>query len=311
MTEIDYEELIRSPLDDLDESTGNGWSVAVLGAVLGLGFGFLLTVGIGGGSDEAVTTITTPTTAVTLPEPIAADYPPGYSEIAPGLAVLGHEVILDDEVTTVAFTSAVKRGEDPVAARWPAGGTWILETGSGTTIESARVVVGRFSPGAFAIQFPTTALGGETDFNSVRVVERWDVDQFVGSVEIPFGGEPFTAPEVISVPVNQEITLIIPELELGRFLGSVEWRATGAESGASVRITATLLDADGEAIGSYSGFPEAIAPSDRGVLEIFWSEPFPTDQEGAVAVSIDYTIGVVTETPVSIAFDLTGVPVGR
>jgi hypothetical protein len=245
------------------------------------------------------------------PVEAAADYPRGYLELVDGFAAHSNEVILGDDVITVAFTAAARRGEDPASVSWPVGGVWLLESVSGTTAESTRVVVGRFSPGAFSVQFPAAAFNGETSFSSARIVERWDTDTFTGSVEIPFDGEPFTAPDPISIPISQEVTLLVPVLELGRFLGSAEWQATGAELGVTAQLVATLVDADGEVVGSYEGFPENFPPGEYGVQEIYWSEPFPTSQEGAVAVSLEYTVGVARMSPVSIGFDLEGVPVGR
>ena len=312
MSEIDYEELIRSPLDDLDERQGNGWSVAAVGVACGLLVGWLATFGLGGEEqpDDAVPTSTTTTTTV-APVAEAADYPPGFVEITDGLAAYGNEVILGEEVITLSFTTAAKRGEDPAATQWPVGGSWLLESASGAIVESSQVIVGRFSPGAFSVQFPASALNGETEFREARVVEFLDTVEFTGSVEIPFAGEPFQAPEPVSVPVSQEVTLIFTEVELGRFLGSVEWQTTGAEMGTTVQVVATLLDENGDVVGSYRRFPDILEPTDRGVLEIYWSEPFPTGQEGAVTLSIEYTVGVASQIPVSIDFDLTDVPVGR
>ncbi len=315
MSEIDYEELIRSPLDDLEGRSSNGWALAVAGLGLGLVLGSLLAVGLNRGESEplATTTSTSTTTTTTTvgSSGAAADYPPGFTEIGPGLAANVTEVILGEELVTIAFTAAVQRGDDPVAANWPVGGTWLLESGSGAIAESSRVVVGRYSPGAFSVQFPAAPFNGETEFVTTRIVERWDVETFTGSEEIPFDGEPFTASETLSIPVNQEVTLIVPALKLGRFLGSVEWQTAGAELGTTVHLVATLVDVDGGVVGSYERFPEILEPGDHGVMEIYWSEPFPTGQEGAVTASLGYTVGVVRTVPVSIDFDLGDVPVGR
>ncbi len=312
MSEIDYEELIRSPLDELEHQPGNGWAIAVVGAAFGLVLGYLLTVGFGGGQDEAVVGTTgAPVTTTTLQVLEAADYPQGYVEVAPDIAAMVEEVILGDEIITIAFSSAIKRGADPAEAKWPVGGSWILESAGGTTVASERMVIGRFSPGAFAVQFAARPFNGEAVFTEVRANALRELDVFSGSVETGFEGEPFTAPETLTAPVNQEVTLIIPKLALGRFLGSVEWETVGADLGTTVRVAATLLDENGDVVGSFERFPEFIEPDDHGISEIYWSNPFPADQEGAVAVSVEYDVGVVREEPVSIAFDLSSVPVGR
>ncbi|MDJ0663285.1 MAG: hypothetical protein QNJ75_01915 [Acidimicrobiia bacterium] len=307
MSEIDYEELIKSPLDDEKQTPDTAWSVAVPGAAVGLLLGWLLTLGGGDGAEPASTT------AVTTSRPpdaaVVSDFPPGYGELAPDLGAAGTEVVLTDESTIVAFTTAAQRGTDPVEVAWPIGGEWLLESAAGTTIESTRVVNGRFSASAFSVHFPPQ--GEDTTYVQARLIERWDVEHVTGSVELPFTEEPFSIDEPLSVPVDQSLTLIIPRLDLGSFLGTVEWRTVGANLGTTVQMTIRLFDAEGGIVGSYERFPEVREPSEEGTLEFSWSEPFPIDQEGAVTVSLEYTVGVVTSVPVSLAFDLTEVPVGR
>ncbi|MDJ0954282.1 MAG: hypothetical protein QNJ81_11445 [Acidimicrobiia bacterium] len=313
MSGIDYEELIRSPLDDVPEKSGTGWSVLIGGLGLGMALGLLVALGLGGGDDEPAVAADPATTTSTTAAPVAepSEYPVGFVELGAGFAAKSGEVILGDELITVAFTAAARRGDDPQDVAWPVGGSWLLESASGTVVESSRVVVGRFSPAAFTVQFPAQPFNGETEFSGTSAIERWDTEVFTGSVQIPFGGEPFVAPETISIPVNQDVTLIVPTLKLGRFLGSAAWQTVGAPLGTTVAVVATLLDENGEVIGSYERFPENLDPADSGVIEIYWSEPFPIGQEGGVTVSLEYTVGVVEESPVSVSFDLSNVPVGR
>jgi hypothetical protein len=311
MNEIDYEELIRSPLDDLEGRSRNGWGIAVAGAAFGLLLGYLFIVGLGGREEPTVGSTDAPATTLAPPVFETPDYPPGYVEIAPDLAARVEEVILGEEIITVAFSSAVKRGSDPTVANWPVGGNWLLESAAGTTAASERVVVGRSNPGAFAVQFAAQPFNGETTFTEVQAFAFWGVDYLSGSIEAEFDGEPFTAPETLTSSVNHDVTLIVPKLTLGRFLGSVEWQTTGADLGTTMQIEATLLDENGDVIGSFRGFPGFVEPADHGISEINWSEPFPTGQEGAVSLSLDYTVGVVSEVPVSLDFDLSSVAVGR
>jgi hypothetical protein len=309
LSEIDYEELIKSPLDDVEAASGASWSSAVPGAAVGLLLGWLLT--LVGGDDAAATVTTVPTTTQPPVAVVAPDYPPGYAEIAPGLAASGSQVVLGDDSIVVAFTTATQRGIDPAEVAWPIGGSWLLESESGTTVESARVVNGRFSPAAFAVHFPTDRLAGNAALGEARMLERWDVEEVSGSIELPFGEEPFAIEEPLSVPIDQSLTLIILRLELGRFLAAAEWQITGAKLGTTMQMAVRLLDADGTVVGSYERFPEVREPGEGGTLELFWSQPFPTDQEGAVTAVVDYTVGIVEAVPVSISFDLTDVPVGR
>ncbi len=312
MSNIDYEELIRSPLDELDgREPWPHWPL-LLGLLIGAVAGLLLGAG-SGESDEVVAPGSTTTSSV-IPQttvPISVDYPPGFVEIAPDLAVLPREIVVEDDLITVGFTTAVRRGSDPAATAWPLGGAWTLESSGGTIVESTSVALGRFSPGAFAVQFPVDSFGGETEFVAIDMVERWDAEYFDGTFEVPFDGEPFAVAETLSIPVSQDVTLLLPKLELGRFLGSVGWEATGSELGVTTRLSAVLLDSEGERIGAYERFPENLDPSDAGAMEIFWSEPFPTDQEGAVTVAVAYTVGVVGEIPAPVTIPLEGVPVGR
>lgn len=309
MSGIDYEELIKSPLDDAETVSGASWSSAVPGAAVGLLLGWILT--LAGGEDVAPPTTSEATTTSPPGVAVTADYPPDYTELAPGVAASGSQVVLDDGSIVVAFTTATQRGIDPEEVAWPIGGSWLLESESGATLESARVVNGRFSPAAFAVHFPTEQSIGDSAFTQARLIERWDVAEISGSIEIPFREEPFAIEEPLAVPIGQSLTLIISRLELGRFLAAAEWQTTGAELGTTVQMTIRLLDADGALVGSYERFPEVREPGAGGMLEFSWSEPFPSDQEGAVTVAVDYTVGVVEAVPVSLAFDLTGVPVGR
>jgi hypothetical protein len=191
------------------------------------------------------------------------------------------------------------------------GGVWVLESQSGAVAESERVVIGRFSPAAFTIQFPAAPFNGATDFANVRMIERWDQESFTGSVTVPFSGEPFSAPEPLTIPVSQDVTLIVQTLRLGRFLGSVQWTTNGTPLGAVVEIEVGLLDAAGERIGSYARFPEFVDPSSSGGSQIFWGQRFPIDQEGAESAVVQYTVVVPEVAPASVEFDLTDVPIGR
>jgi len=311
MSEVDYEELLRSPLDDADKRVGPGWATLVAGVVVGLIAGYLATGWVDGGSEVAVTTSSSTTTTTTIPEVNSPDYPAGYVEVAPSLAAEVNEVILGDNLITLSLTTAVERGQNPTEVGWPIGGVWILESATGTAVESSRVVVGRYSPGAFSIHFPAEAFAGETEFVRLNLVERWDTDRYAGSIETPFDGEPFTAPEILSTPINQDVTLFIPDLRLGRFLGVLGWETTGAEFGTTVRIVATLYDENGDEVGSYQRVPEIIDPGESGYMDIHWGGPFPIGQEGAVSVALEYTVGVVERTPISVEFDIADVPVGR
>jgi len=314
---IDFEELLQSPLDEPRGARGEGWWPAIVGLVVGLIGSALLTSfvrGTGGEDEEALPTTTqiSTTEAPANEPPQALDYPAGYEEIAAGVAAKPSEVIFGTETITVALTTVVKRDMDPLDNGWPLGGRWRLEAPDGAVADSIRVILGRSSPGAFAIEFPSGPFAGETSFSLVRMVERWDHSDVSGSVDLPFGGEPFVAPDPVTVRLTDEVTLTIPRLELGRFLGRVDWALHGAgPAGGRVLVNATLLDAGGDRIGAYSSFPVLLVPSDSGTTELRWQEPFPISPDGGVTVVLDYMAALVEEVVTDITVDLTGVPIGQ
>ncbi|MEA2002592.1 MAG: hypothetical protein U9N84_12025 [Actinomycetota bacterium] len=289
----------------------------VTGLVAGVVGAILLISVVGGSGDEIEgslpSTSHTPTTEVPgNTVPVAPDYPAGYEELAAGVAARPSELIIGEETITVALTTAVKRNTDPQAANWPLGGVWHLETPTGTVVESERIILGRFSPGAFAIEFPSAPFAGDTSFVRATMVERWDHTDISGSVDLPFRGEPFLASDSVTVRLTDDVMLTIPVLELGRFLGSVEWvlRGTG-DTGGRVLVEATLLDTLGNAIGSYVSFPVLLDPSESGTIDLRWREPFPTSQEGAVSVVLNYRVALVEIVATDISVDLAAVPIGR
>jgi hypothetical protein len=311
MSEIDYEELIRSPLDDLESREPSPWGPLLGGLLVGLIAGYLVMTLFGTGEESSGTsgvpdeTVVTTTTAV---ESAAPEYPAGYAEFAPGLAARPEEIFVEEGMVTVAFTSVVARGNDPATTPWPRGGAWLLETASGTTLSSSRVVFGASSPGAFAVQFPAANLG-PVEFRRIRMLERWDTEQYTGSVSVPFPGQPFELAEPLSIPVNQGTSLLVPRLELGRFRGEADWRSSGTDMGVVVDVTAVLLDEAGEEVGSYAVPTSIVAPGNEGTLDFNWQRSFPDDQEGAVDVSLDYTVGVIEATATDAGFSLADVPV--
>lgn len=314
MSDIDYEELFRSPLDDPAAETG--WAVGVGGLMAGILTAVLISAVLGGGgetesaSDSPPALI--PSTSSPGPAAIATEFPPGFLEYVPGLGIRPSELLLGDETITLAFTTAVARGGDPLDPIWPIGGTWWLETADGTGVESSRVILGRFSPGVFAVEFPATPFPADAGFSRATMIEKWNQRQVAGSATVPFDGEPYALTEPLVIPVTQEISLLLERLELGRFLGRVDWAVEGPEDPvARVLITATLLDSEGERIGTYEGFPVLLDPAHSGVTEITWREPFPTSQEGAVTVEIGYAVGLMDTVPSDVSLDLSEVSIGR
>ena len=71
MNDIDYEELIRSPLDGLDDDPVSPWLIAGVGVMVGVAVGYLMTILIG--SDTTTTTTPSPSvTAIAAPAVVTA-----------------------------------------------------------------------------------------------------------------------------------------------------------------------------------------------------------------------------------------------
>lgn len=310
MSQIDYEELIRSPLDDLDHKPASPWWTVVAGLAVGLLAGYVVTLWNGEATENGTAEQVALTPASTIAvETLAPDYPAGYTEYAPDLAARPEEIVVDESIVTVAFTSVVARGADPAAVSWPRGGSWLLETAAGVILRSNRVVFGGQSPGAFSVQFPSASLGS-AEFDRVRLLDRWDTERLAGSTSMSFTGEPFAIEEPLSIPVSDQVTLLIPRLELGRFQGLIEWQLVGAEMGGNVNAVIRLLDDEDDEVGSYAAFPQIRQPGADGVIDVNWQRSFPIDQEGAVTLAVEYVVDVVHSTPVSVEFSLDDVPVG-
>lgn len=312
MSEIDYAELFKSPLDDQPDSRERRWGPIIGGLIVGI-----LVVGaldLLNDSDEAAAspTTTAPTTTLAAFPPTMLQYPPGFAEIAPGLAAQPFELIRSDDTVLVAFHTALQRDSDPVDTAWPIGGSWWLETAEDTGVQSSRVVLGRFSPGVFAVEFPRSGDVGEASAIGVRMIERWDLATETGAEQVPFDSEPYVMPEPLTIPFSTRATLVIDRLELGAFLGRLDWRLDGSDGPIGrVVVEVTLLDATGDEVGTYGAFPAILDPSNSGVTELSWLEPFPQGQEGAVTAEVRYTVGLVDVFAADVGFDLQGVPAGR
>jgi hypothetical protein len=312
MSNIDYEELIRSPLDALEAEPSSGWGWSGFGLVAGGLIGLALALMLRGPSEsEAAVAVPTSAVAPAIAEVIYPTYPDGYTEIAPGLGARIGELITDDDSITIAVDTVVAREGDVLAPIWPVGGVWWLESSSGAAAESSRVVLGRFSPGVFSVEFPAEPFGGERAFTVARLAERWDQREMSGSTKLPFTGEPFVADGSASVVVDEEVTLILTAVELGRFLGKIEWKLQGPELGGRVNVTAALLDAAGTEIGRYEAFPDLLTPSSEGTRKVFWNQAFSVDQTGAETLVLEYSVSVVEVTPAAVTFDLSGLSIGR
>ena len=312
MSEIDYAELFKSPLDDEPDDRSSRWGPIAVGLIAGVLAVGALSLVDGTAESEAPPTTATPTTPIAASSPEVLLYPPGFTEIAPGLAAQPFELIRADDTLLVAFHTAVERDSSPTDVAWPIGGSWWLGSAGDTGVESSRVVLGRSSPGVFTVEFPRSEVSDGGTVGAIRMIERWDLLTETGSEQVPFSGEPYEMAEPLSIPVSRQATLVVDELQLGRFLGRVDWSLDGSDGPIGrVLIEVTLLDATGTEVGTYGAFPEILDPAGSGVTEIFWQEPFPQGQEGAITAEVRYTVGLVDVVSTDIGFDLQSVPDGR
>lgn len=311
MSGIDYEELIRSPLDDLDTDVESvSWVYVVAGLVVGIGISLLLASLFGDSATTVEPSIVVETPEVaTVVDLVSPDYPEGFTELVPGIGAAVSEIVRTDETVAVTFLLAVARGEDVLARTWPLGGTWSLESLSGTVAQSTRVVLSRFTPAVFTVEFPAAAFGEERMFSSVDAVELWDQVTVSGTVEQPFADTPWVAAPV-SEPISTATTLILVNVELGRYLGLVEWQLQGPEPGGIVDLVARLLDGDGVEVGTYAADFNPIVPALNGNVDLRWQGQFRVDQRAGATVVLDYTVTTVDKTAVDVSFDLSTVSSG-
>jgi hypothetical protein len=312
----DFEELFKSPLDAPPGDDERGWLSPLLGVLTGLVATSVVLLILGGGGDAAATTTSnlptaTPTSAA--PAAPAPDYPAGYVEMAPDLAARPVATVVGDETIRVSFVTVVARDADPLAPRWPLGGSWVLQAADGSAVASDRVILYRFSPGIFAVEFHLPdSMGPATPLARITMTERWDQHDITDSISLPYAGPPFVVPEPLDLPLGTGAALVLSDVEYGRYQGQMTWNVTGCPAeGSRVVAGATFLDDSGTAIGSYGEFPTLIEPSAAGIIYLTWEQPFRINQEGTETVRLDYTVGLVSVVATDVSFDLTDLPTGR
>ena len=304
MSTPDFETLLQSPFDD-EEKEGHRGAALVGGVVLGIvlvgGFAVITSA-----NDQptlpATTVVHAPAVDSEPPVARAPDpFPLGFVQISENLSAHPLEIIDLGDRYLVSFTTATRRGVDPEATEAPLGGRWHLTSDTGDTVVPTRTIYDRFRPGIFALEFdrlPDGTVAG------LRMVERWDPVTTTVSVDTPFSDTPFSIEEPLTVAVGDDATLIIEELELGRFLGSVVWSIQGDGSPRGIAdLQVALMDTDDARRGSYGSFPPSRDPLPAGeALDLFWEETFPIDQDGAVRVEIEVTVSLVQPAVVDATF---------
>lgn len=315
-----FDELLTSPLDQPDSFRVwwpliVGVAIGVAGAIAGY---WLASSETTAPADGAATTSTTAVTA-TVPSGAveATAFPPGYVDVTDLVAVKPFAAVVVEDTIHVAFTTAVRRGFDQDQATPFNGGRWVLETVSGTEVESTGVASTYNAPGAFTVVFPwTEAVPPEPAV--LRLVEGLTFFDDQGETDVPFTGLPMTvdAFTVAELPVT---TVTVDDLTVTEDEAVLTWSSSDAiPVGAS--FTVFLNDPSQNSVAQYyeqTGFffgafgerrlPEQTTgtvtlPRDRVFQGLAGVE---TASQMRVFASLAYTVSF----PASAEFDVSDLPI--
>lgn len=301
--EIDFDELLRSPLDPEDETRGRGapWWPVVAVLTVGALAGWMIVAASAGapepssGADEAAPT----TTAHVVAE--AAPFPAGYVPIGPDVAVRPEEPMRIGDRLLVPFTTVLRRGADPANVARPLGGRWEL-AGDAGVMAASGTVYDPIMPSVFSVVFPVPDAFPE----SIRLVERWDPEPVTATLEMPFTALPYVVDEPVDLDLGDGVHLAVTRLELGNFQGRARWSLDGATLGiVSLRIR--LFEADGSVLGDYE--PAAATSLDpqrgEGFLDYVWGPGFGVDQNIAATFTLTAEVQLGVPTPADVEITLT------
>jgi hypothetical protein len=208
------DELLGSPLDD--EAARRRWWPLVIGVLVGavsVSGVFLLIEDDALGDEQSVaasdssvpsTTVTIPVEAPAVVEP--SPFPGGYVAISDTEAVKPHHIVRIGDQMFVSMTTSYARGLDPKSEPLFLGGSWVLETASGETIDSDGTVFddgssGQDIVGSFSVVF-TVPSDIDVQPERLRLVERWVPVELTEFVRIPVDAWPFQLDEPLSLPFS-------------------------------------------------------------------------------------------------------------
>jgi hypothetical protein len=208
-------ELLGSPLDD--EPARRRWWPLVVGVLVGavaVSGVFVLIEDDAAGDEPSVAASdsSVPSTTVTIPDEAPAvvepsPFPGGYVAISDTEAVKPHHIVRSGDQIFVSMTTSYARGLDPKSEPLFLGGSWVLDTASGETIDSDGTVFddgssGQDIVGSFSPVF-TVPSGIEVEPERLRLVERWDPIEATEFVRIPVDAWPFHLDEPLSLPFEE------------------------------------------------------------------------------------------------------------
>ena len=241
------DDLLQSPFDppranSSDDQLRDWWPIVAgiaIGALAVLA-GYLISSGDNSAAIEtsasttvATTTAAPATTSATGDTPV--DFPAGFVEVTDMVGIKPEYMVDAGDQLVIAFTSATRRGFEAVAGF--DGGDWVLETSAGEELTASGIVTSIAVPGGFSVQFEKE---GTVVPQRIRLINRWEVDNRDGSIEIPFTGTPFEAIDRI-VDLGGGMILKLERLALGEFDGEIDWSLDGAgERGGGVNIVVTV-----------------------------------------------------------------------
>lgn len=306
MSTPDFEELLRSPLDDGGEDRGRiSWLPLATGAFVGVALGAALAAALGNSVDEPATTTTVLAddgdTAVVTVVADPTPFPAGYTPISTDVAVRAEEPVTGTGRTLVPLTMAVQRGVDPAEAARPLGGQWEVSTGN-TTVTSVRTVYDPEHPSVFSVEFPGLA----SPPLEMRLVERWDPRPAQGETTLPWSDLPFASEEPVAIALGGGASVTLTKVEMGNFIGRIEW-TLGEGDLAIVDIEVGLYLEDGSLHGEYASGPVDLDPEPgEGFIDYFWLSGFSVDQDDASTMTIRVTASRGERIPVDIEIPLPG-----
>lgn len=305
MSTSNFEELLRSPLDDdgADRDRAS-WLPVGIGALIGVIVGSALAFALGDPTEQTATTTTAlaeadPEVVTVVADP--APFPDGYTPITTNVAVRAEEPVTDTDRTLVPLTMVVQRGVDPAEATRPLGGRWEVSTGN-TIVSSVRTVFDAGQPSLFSVEFPALA----SPPVAMRLVERWDPRPAESRITIPWSGLPFDAREPITLDLAAGVSVTLTKVDLGNFLGRIEWELVGGEL-AIVDVEVALFLEDGSLLGEYGAGPVDLDPEPgQGFIDYFWAPGFSVEQDEATTMTLLVRASLGERVPIDIEIPVPG-----
>lgn len=304
MSSADFEELLRSPLDDDGgDRERTSWLPVGFGALVGVLVGAVLVVTVGNAADQPTTTTTLaaqedPETVTVVAD--ATPFPDDYTPISTDVAVRAEEPLTDADRTLVPVTLLVPRGVDPAEAARPLGGRWEASTGN-TTVSSVGTIYQPGHPAAFSVEFPALA----SPISEMRLVERWDPRPAENEITLPWTGLPFESEEPILVDVGGA-SVVLTKIEMGNFIGRIEWELVDGDL-AIVDVDVALHLEDGSLLDEYSNGAVELDPEPgQGFIDYFWVPGIQVEQDDAATMTLRVRASLGERVPIDVEIPLPG-----